>query len=99
MVLVIVTDTGHTVGVIANDKRRDCEYILSMVAMNNEYYGCECELKEVWRMMYIIKKSRQFGITTKWHKYEAEKRKIIAQNLSAEKYTRAIRQLCDKLKV
>jgi len=50
-------------------------------------------------MMYIIKKSRQFGITTKWHKYEAEKRKIIAQNLSAEKYTRAIRQLCDKLKV
>jgi len=47
MVLVIVTDTGHEVGVIANDKTSDNEYIKSMVDMNNEYYGCQCELREV----------------------------------------------------
>ena len=34
-----------------------------------------------------------------WEIYEHEKRKIIAQNLSATEYTQAIRQLCDKLKV
>ena len=86
MVLVIVTDTGHEVGVIANDKTSDNEYIKSMVDMNNEYYGCQCELREVWRM-------------NKWHEYEAEKRKIIAQNLSAQEYTQAIRQLCERLGV
>ena len=35
----------------------------------------------------------------KWLRYEQEKQKIIAKNLTAEEYQKAIQAICRKLKI